>query len=132
MKIYRIEKDGIGPYHVGNGHFLDLQKYVNNDDWLISNCPTPFEDFSLHQHKFIFNKEMFYFDVKKDLKFAFPSLKALKRWFTPLARARLHNDGFKCVVYDIQNGMIKRTRKQVVFNSNSKSTIVKELSLKVL
>ncbi len=79
MTIFRVEKDGLGPYKTPIGSRWQEQSHNSLD-----RCPTPDIDFSE--------------DVgNSKYKYGFASMDQLNSWFSPIELARLEKKGFKVV-----------------------------------
>ena len=102
LKIYRFEKEGIGPYKRG---ILSSEESENK--------PTLYtEDRILYTYLLVFGK-------MKSFRFGFSSLEDLYNWFNEIDLKILEDTGFKLVEYESTEYFL--TEKQVVFSvRNSK------------
>lgn len=109
MKVFRLEKDGQGPYRYEGG--LDQlgvsllsELHAAHDD---SDHPGFYDDFDNDE-----NDEMFC----DECRFGFKSLRDLKSWFRGYL-TKLTKIGFKIVVYEINKDrvVISKSKKQVIF-----------------
>ena len=104
MRVYRIAKDGVGPYRNKN-HDVDLSSHNDNP-----RTPSPMGDFTAMPS-----------EIAKDLGvplfqafFGFRSLKALFTWFEASELAGLSEAGFKIIVWDAPTCKIGKSG-QVMF-----------------
>lgn len=97
MIIYRVEdKDGIGPYQSTNWDFPQHQKKIHNGP----SHPNP---------------EMEALERGWSDHCGFDSIQKLKRWFAIEDRKFFGKRGFKLVVFDVPEHLIKQGKRQLVF-----------------
>lgn len=98
MLVYRVEKNGIGPYrHDDTSDELWNKLYAKNDD----TRPGPNRD----------GIGM----VRRDIHFGFQDIEQLKAWFKG-ARSALRKNGFNLVIYDVPSRWVYIGGKQVGFD----------------
>lgn len=116
MIVYRVEKDGIGPYW---GGFIGKIKQAEIHNYTGSHLthPSPEED-----------------KIKKcpalskyDLRCGFISKNRLNKWFAGLQHL-LREDGYSIGVYEVDSKYVYKGKVQLVFDI-SKAKLIKSLRL---
>lgn len=100
MLVYRVEKDGIGPYRHDNVDENLWSKLYSHDD----RRPGPYRDGIKNIEK-----------VRYDIHFGFKDIESLKIWFKG-ARSALRKNGFNLVIYEVPNKWVCVGNTQVGFN----------------
>lgn len=112
MLVYRVEKNGIGPYrHDGVDEKLYCKISSHNSD---NNRPGP-------------NRDGISVRSSPDIHFGFKDIEQLKTWFKG-ARSALRKNGFNLVIYDVPKRWVYVGGKQVGFNM-SKAWPMKTLKI---
>lgn len=122
MKVYRWEKDTIGPY---NYNYYDIEEENSLGKYLINNhidigahpnWDTDFGESKICQFIESINR----FTTcpllgKEDLRSGFKSLGQMRKWFTKQEREMLRNNGFTLKVYNILPEYCLVSEHQVIF-----------------
>jgi hypothetical protein len=104
MIVYRIEKNGLGPYRLSSGNTTKLYNKLHKHHWC-DRHPTPIND-GIKDFR------------PNDHIFGFSSLEQLKKWFLG-SRAELRRNGYLMVSYDVSPQEVLHGNLQVVFPKNS-------------
>jgi hypothetical protein len=115
-KVYRIEHNGIGPYqNMELPPIEDIWPWEHKTRQTISRKrPIPYEDGICE----------FEYGVHVC---AFPSMKALRKWFTKNAIKTLHEVGYKVAVYEVSNDNILYGKWQIAIPRGLKPVNIKPL-----
>lgn len=99
MIVYRIEKDGVGPYRNWDIDLIDMtgEDNVHND----SNHPSPWEDAEISS-------------ITMDYLCACPSLEKLREWFDGYLEI-LDENGFNIYRIKVKKRILGKSKRQCFF-----------------
>ena len=107
MRVYRVSKNGLGPYQCLDNHSVDLSEHRGDNP----RTPSPRDDFSCDAKKI---KQDLGISSLSDSYYGFRSLQAMFRWFTPIELRGFDKAGFTVSVWDAPTCKIGKSG-QVIF-----------------
>jgi hypothetical protein len=107
VRVYRVAKDGLGPYQCLKNHNVDLSTHQRNNP----RTPSPRDDFSCNGSKIVKDLGI---NFLAEAYYGFRSLEAMFRWFTPSELAGFSKAGFIVSVWDAPTCKIGKSG-QVIF-----------------
>lgn len=126
MLVYRYEDEsGHGPYRNDLYYLVYDCNGLNRDECSIYDerkRPCPYCDIFKNYPDRHFNAENF--------KYGFRSLRQLKKWFNGHHRRLLQRNGYKVIVYNIDQDCIYFGDKHIAFHNETEIYSIKELNTK--
>ena len=134
MNIYRVQKNGIGPFM---SNATEHSKYPSNLEYFDTYLPDgsernqqPDDDHGTALQSFIFARNR----LLDDYKFGVASKQDLFTWFSPVYLGYLYAIGFSIWIYNVPEHLVVKGSRQVCFrvaDANwSKEVNIKELRKK--
>ncbi len=128
MLVWRVEKDGVGPYRSSHGGPAALRAYelMNECTWdNLETHPTPLDDVGMKEAWGV----LVLAEMDQSYMFGFRNLDQLRRWFPKRVRDALAAAGFRAVRCTVPKERVLIGDYQVAFNpAEAQLTGVRQLT----